>query len=911
MTSSFPTVLGLLLAASVGCSFAAGGNLLDNGDFQQGNRSWSLGNGWFEKPAGAGVSEMVVVDGEGRNGGKALKIVGGGKRGLAMQVFNVYPGKYRVTGWIKCEKLDTTTATVLCEWMSGADKWLRGDNAASITGTTDWKAFDAVVEAPEEARAVHLDLLTSDVNNGTAWFDDLAMTRVKSGLPAPQPPAVRAETPAGAEGCLQVTWDPKALTAGAMRVLVYCEEKPLTAGAMPAVMADSAAGKATVQSLDVGKTYRVAAALVNGDSDVSARSAEVTAKVLDRQAPRPGWLTAERFGKTVYCMWSPHLLDVDVKTIELLTPGEGEATPKVVRKLDPDNALVFDPARQYPVQLPLAEGQRLGVRGTDRSGNVGETGWVDIVAEKPANTLAEVDLWWVPPTENVARSAEKPATQALIEPVLMRGQRKGLQLVIRPKRDLHEVEVSVRPTQQRVNGVSGTAAFVSYVHLDANSIATPKEELVWPAPGEYPDEISADRVRDLPAGQAQPIYVELKAEANVLPGKWGMEVMVRSREGKAWAETKCEVSPVALPQRLRLPFVYWFTWGAPCKEFGVEERSADGWRVLGEIGKQMVAHGERVVVVPWSMVRVWQDAEGKYQYDFRDFDRFLKTFRDVGVDQLFCLSHVGGRTSGEWECPTMSPNMHQVNALATGDIAARLDAVDLLPALQAHIEKLGLIDKFRLHIADEPIAPNLESYKQLSARAHASAPKLKRIDAEHVPDLQGYLEDWVPQINYFEQWLPQFRKAQAAGNKIWFYVAWVPQGKYPNRMIDSSAIKPRVLHWLNGLYDTDGYLHWALNHWQIPLTSLDSPGDQYITWPSKRFVGNSSLRYEAEREGLEDCELMFMVRDRYMKQGLTHAQAQAKMEAIGREAVTDFQNYTRSWAELERVRGKLLRELGK
>ncbi|MEI6502418.1 MAG: hypothetical protein WCP21_15510, partial [Armatimonadota bacterium] len=103
MTWSFPTVLGLLLVASVGCSFAAGGNLLDNGDFEQGSRSWSLGNGWYEKPAGAGLSEMAVVDREGRNGGKALKIVGGGKRGLAMQVCNVYPGKYRVTGWIKCE----------------------------------------------------------------------------------------------------------------------------------------------------------------------------------------------------------------------------------------------------------------------------------------------------------------------------------------------------------------------------------------------------------------------------------------------------------------------------------------------------------------------------------------------------------------------------------------------------------------------------------------------------------------------------------------------------------------------------------------------------------------------------------------------------------------------------------------
>ena len=103
-------------------------------------------------------------------------------------------------------------------------------------------------------------------------------------------------------------------------------------------------------------------------------------------------------------------------------------------------------------------------------------------------------------------------------------------------------------------------------------------------------------------------------------------------------------------------------------------------------------------------------------------------------------------------------------------------------------------------------------------------------------------------------WLPvgdpgdwdRFNNAMASapvrvGNELWFYIAWVPQGRYPNRMIDSQAIKSRVLHWLNATYDTTGYLHWALNHWQIPLSSLESPGDQYICWPSRRFIANSSL----------------------------------------------------------------------
>lgn len=909
MTSSFPALLGLL-------ALTATGNLITNGSFEQGAQGWSLNNDWYMKPAGGGLSQMTVVD-EGHGGGKALKFVGGGKRAIAMQVFPVYPGKYRVTGWLKCEGLDNTGASILCEWMSADGKWLRGDTAGSVTGTTDWKAFDTVVEAPEGARSVHFDLLTGEPNSGTAWFDDISMSRVPAGLPKPQAPVIHAQTPAGGEGCLQVTWDPKALSPGAVRVLVYCEDTPLTATAVPVATADGEAGKVSVQSLEVGKTYHLAAAVVNGDGEASARSAEVTAKAQDRQAPRAGDLFAERVGEDVSLVWGPNLLDVDVKWVHVFLPGVGDAPGKLVKtapatdrwpKPDP----VLGDMGGVTVELTLpASVKRIGVRLEDTAGNVGGVNWVDIIEGLPVEELPQTPTWLAPPTDNISRDAEPPATPVVIEPRIMRGQAKGLQLAIRPRQALHRVSVTASsPVLSEATGWV-TTRFVDYVRLDKNSIATPKEELVWPGPADYPDELSDESVRDLPAGQTQPVYLQIAVPRNAKPGKYTLDAHIRGVEGMKDVRFSFTVEAVALPERLRLPFVYWFTWEAPCKEFGVAPDSADGWRVLGEIGKQMVAHHERCVVVPWAMVHTWRDADGKLTHDFRDFDRYVKTFQSVGVDQLFCLSHVGGRTTGEWECPTMSANTQEVRDLATGDPLARVDCVEILPALQAHIEKLGLIDKFRLHIADEPIPANVESYKQLSARAHTAAPKLKRIDAMHVPDLQGYLEDWVPQINYFEQWLPEYRKAQAAGNKVWFYVAWVPQGKYPNRMIDSSAIKPRVLHWLNSLYDSDGYLHWALNHWQIPLTSLNSPGDQYITWPSKRFVGNSSLRYEAEREGLEDCELMFMVRDKYMKQGLTHAQAQAKMEKIGREAVQDFQHYTRSWFELERVRGKLLEELSK
>jgi hypothetical protein len=889
-------MVGLLGLAAL----AATGGLITNGDFEQGAANWSLAHGWYAKPQGAGLSPIAVVDGEGRGGGKCLKIVGDGKRGIAMQVFAVNPGKYRVTGWIRCENL-TTNATILCEWMSKDGKWLRGDQAGSVTGTQDLKQFDTVVQVPREARSVHFDLLTSEPNNGTAWFDDLAMVREKSGFPTPQPPQITAETPAEREGCLQIKCDPKSLTEGALQLLVYCEEQPLAQVKTPLPMGvlDLDEGRATIQSLEVGKTYHVAAQVINGDGEASALGAEVTAKVLDRQAPRAGWLDVERQSPNLKFQWRPHVLDRDVKRLELLVPGEGQGEPKVINVSDAGG---YWAASIRDTQPPA---QRLGVRCTDFAGNVGEIGWVDVQPPKSSDELADVAAWVTAPTDSVPRDAAPPASPPAVKPVLMCNQTKTLQVVIKPARDLHRVSLEI-VAAQKPGDLYAEAAFVNYVHLDKNSIATPPTEQVWPAPADYPDEISDDTVRDLPAGQAQPIFVRFTAPMTAAAGDATFVLHVRASEGQLSLPVSCSVVPVWLPVPTRLPFVYWFSWGDACKEFGVDTRSADGWRVLYQLGRLMRAHHQRVVVVPWSLVRTWRDPDGKLLHDFRDFDRFLRTFQAAGVDQLFCLSHMGSRTTGAWECPTMGSHRQSVRDLATGQPAPNMDCVDLLPALQDHIEQLGLLDKFCVHVADEPIPANVASYRELSARVHAAAPKLPRLDAIHVPDLQGSLEIWVPQLNYFDQWRDQYRKAQAAGNQVWTYIAWVPQGKFPNRMIDGGPIKPRVLHWLNALDDTDGYLHWALNHWHIPLTSLNSPGDQYICWPSKRFIANSSLRYEAEREGLEDCELMFMVRDKLMQQGLTRAQAQAKMEAVGRKAVRNSQDYTRSWQELEDVRAELL-----
>ncbi len=106
------------------------------------------------------------------------------------------------------------------------------------------------------------------------------------------------------------------------------------------------------------------------------------------------------------------------------------------------------------------------------------------------------------------------------------------------------------------------------------------------------------------------------------------------------------------------------------------------------------------------------------------------------------------------------------------------------------------------------------------------------------------------------------------GGELWFYTCCHPAGRYPNRFLDQSLLKVRVLHWINYLYDLQGYLHWGLNYYgsDDPYTedgiSKDLPlGDRAIVYPGEKgMIG--SLRFSAQRDGLQDYEYLWVLEDR-------------------------------------------------
>src|SRR2546426_4467742 len=244
------------------------------------------------------------------------------------------------------------------------------------------------------------------------------------------------------------------------------------------------------------------------------------------------------------------------------------------------------------------------------------------------------------------------------------------------------------------------------------------------------------------------------------------------------------------------------------------------------------------------------------------FFSFFFFLNDTATTEIYPLPlHAALPISWAWTNP-FEPAPRPATSSATGD-TTEVPLEAFLGNLQRHLVARGWVEHAVLHVADEPILENVESWRALSRRVHAAAPRLRRIEAIQAPDMDGDLEIWVVEESYLDRWYDGYRARQLAGGiELWFYTSWLPQGAYPNRLIDYPLLKTRLLPWVVMRYEASGFLHWGLNQWPSdldPNKGLFAPGDDFIVYPG-RDGPRSSLRWEAFRDGVEDQALFTLWR---------------------------------------------------
>jgi hypothetical protein len=213
------------------------------------------------------------------------------------------------------------------------------------------------------------------------------------------------------------------------------------------------------------------------------------------------------------------------------------------------------------------------------------------------------------------------------------------------------------------------------------------------------------------------------------------------------------------------------------------------------------------------------------------------------------------------------------------------------------------------HLADEPIAQNIKSYRAMATLARKYAPEVRIIEACHTKDLVGAIDIWVPQLNYLQQDYAHYQARQQAGDEVWFYTCVFPQGEYANRFLELPLAKTRLLHWINYRYGATGYLHWGYNQWtaEDPFTHTTRPhggppylpaGDPWIVYPGKDGPLDS-IRFEAMRDGIADCALLQALSER----------DKAGAQELARKVVLAFDRYDTDVSAFRAVRHELLTRL--
>jgi hypothetical protein len=490
-----------------------------------------------------------------------------------------------------------------------------------------------------------------------------------------------------------------------------------------------------------------------------------------------------------------------------------------------------------------------------------------------------------------------------------RGEIVSSQAVFRPHKNVTTASFSIS-NLKHVKGDTTIPAsaiklqWVRYIDINRNTADIPDDELVAKSPASIPDPFWENTTMPVMAEKAQPIWIEIHVPQDARPGDYTGKLTVNTEAESTEIAVKLHVWNFEVPSERHLSVINW--WSFPGLGFkNIKPYSNEYWDLLGKFCAFLVEHRQTDVQTSLNLVQEKADGQQGYSYDTSRLERYAEIAFKAGIRQIH-LHSVGRRTQSLTNpASRITPNESSLRRLAAWEMI---------------IQRRNWQNRFLVSISDEPFIHHEESYAAMVDRVHETAPSVRCIEAVEAEYL-GKLDIYVPKLSHLNLWYPRFRQVQREGSELWFYTCCHPVGRYPNRFLDQSLLKVRVLHWINYLYDMDGYLHWGLNHFagDNPYTqeaiSQGLPlGDRAIVYPGEKGL-LGSLRFSTMRDGLQDFEYLWVLENELLKiknkvgrEAFWLDPRQRPLE-LCRRVVRSFYEYTRNHNVMLNTRNAIAREI--
>jgi len=474
----------------------------------------------------------------------------------------------------------------------------------------------------------------------------------------------------------------------------------------------------------------------------------------------------------------------------------------------------------------------------------------------------------------------RPARDLRLEAA--RNERSSFQVALRQE-DGEPQEVVVEVAAPR--GIRARLRRVGYVPVrHFNTPVLPDEtDGLGCIPGYVPDPLYDEDRLLLPAGETHAFWITLTPTRAAEPRVHSIKVTVHpARDRRQTHTVKLALHKAAVAARQGFAVTHWFYNDALLDYYGCTAFDERYWQILPAYFRNLAEHGQDTVYTPvftppldgvkrpTQLLRVKQAGKGKYRFDWRDVERYVKLARKCGVQKLewtHWFTQWGVKNAlriyegqGVDEKLLWKPETGATSKTYRGFLS------QFLPRLERFLSDNRLLKRSFFHVSDEPHGAEARAnYVAARGLLQELAPWMQTMDAlSEIEYGRGQLTD-MP--------IPSIRTAlefHREGIPSWCYYCCGPRGRYVQRLLDTPLPKIRMNGWLFYRWPFQGFLHWGYNYWyrsqtreMIDPLSMQDGGK----WPGWAYGDTcqvypgpdgpiDSLRWETFGQSLADYALL-------------------------------------------------------
>lgn len=533
----------------------------------------------------------------------------------------------------------------------------------------------------------------------------------------------------------------------------------------------------------------------------------------------------------------------------------------------------------------------------------------------PPDSLA---LWQVPAVVKVFEDDLPEPDTGPFSLAAARNEQEPLQLAVRGGRAIAQLRILVEPpVGPQGRSLPVTTELVGYVPIDHPTNYYRAESPAWHRktptsagacdgwPGRWPDPLLPQNTFDLKANTTQPLWITVDVPADAPAGQYfgrirlvaeGKTLLQRPWTVQVWDFTLPEVSHVGAIYDVRIIGGQRY-WNMPADEAQRE--------IVRFMARRRLCPD---CVRPFPTLK-YQD--GRVTADFTAFDRAAQWYFDElkvpysytpWYFYLFGWGLPPRKAFGEEPYPGTWPYEGADRSQLRPEFKMAYQAC--LKAFWDHVKEKGWDKRFVLYISDEPFEGQpliRQQMKALCQMIHEVDPNIPIYSStwKHVPDWDGFITVWGLG-HYGTVSVDQLARIRQGGARIWFTTDGQMCTDTPYCAVE------RLLPHYCFHFGAEAYEFWGVSWytydpfrfgWHAYIPQSDQPGKSYwVRYPNGdgfllypgNLVGHrgplSSIRLEQAREGVEDYEYLYLLRERLDRAKSRGVDVGRALEALRRAA---------------------------